>query len=406
MKLFRVYLVAILGMFTVAAEGQCLLHDNLDTGTCCASVNVVLPSNFPNIGTQAKGICWNSCAVSAQTCNFVSVTPPTPTPICSVYKAQIDVSDCAGQSLMTGALVLDYTRTWEESVVAGQADYQVWRFVAKVEMSKANTLPASCPTPACLDSVSDCFFYGYVDYARHCQTLAWESSLVLFHGCDDFQHKPVFSSTPGVFHPGESYAIVAPDTVANPFVPALAPPIGGGLVAEAMRSLSNFPGTPCFTEDFLVSGQFTPDQTGCVCPLGNTPFQYTTAVMDGVGFCGNAFGDLNLWPTFPWYDVVTASIGTWTTPASYPGPERVWAAEGLFRYGDVCNATGVIEKSFDIFYGAITEQGYQVLPTPIHLLTQNFVDLASNYTAPTSGPYPFPIYGFTIPTEHLIYVNY
>ncbi len=39
------------------------------------------------------------------------------------------------------------------------------------------------------------------------------------------------------------------------------------------------------------------------------------------------------------------------------------------------------------------------------LVPTHFTDLADNYTAPLSGPFPLPALGSIRPTEHLIYVN-
>ncbi|MEW6071753.1 MAG: hypothetical protein AB1726_04035 [Planctomycetota bacterium] len=327
--------------------------------------------------------------------------------MCGEYTAALAVRDCASQPLMGGVLVLDYARTWVESSTPGQIDYQVWRFLAKVDLAKTTTLPSTCPIPPCLPAVPACFFHGYVDYAFHCLNGTWESAIVLYHGCDDFQHTPVFSAVPGVFHPIESFAIVAPDTAGNPFVPAFLAPAGGTAVAEAVRSVSPPAGGPCLAKDFLTAGRYLPVGQACLRPISPFPPQHTAYLMDGTGFCGNSFLDLNLWPIVPWFDVIETAIGTWTTTASYPGPETASAVEGLFRYNDACTASGALTKTYDIFYGAHTRQGYMVIPTnPLVPLTQSFVDLASNYSTLVGAPIPFPIFGAVMPTAHLISLNY
>ena len=91
---------------------------------------------------------------------------------------------------------------------------QVWRFVVKADLSLGGT-GGGCSRPSCLPSHPTAFYYGYLDYAFDCATGQFDTVLVLFHNCDEFIHNPVFSSVPGVFNPGRTYAIVAPDTPAN-----------------------------------------------------------------------------------------------------------------------------------------------------------------------------------------------
>ena len=57
------------------------------------------------------------------------------------------------------------------------------------------------------------------------------------HGSDNFVHHPLLSSQPGVFNPTETYAIVGPDTAANPFTPSIStPPSGSTAGFEGLRS--------------------------------------------------------------------------------------------------------------------------------------------------------------------------
>ena len=83
----------------------------------------------------------------------------------------------------------------------------------------------------------------------------------------------------------------------------------------------------------------------------------------------------------------------------YPGLEAAWADEGLFIRQDACTGDFV-----ELKYGASTDKGWPVL-LPIPVIVSKFTDLADNYSAPLSGPYPLPINGHVMPTDHLVYVN-
>ena len=393
--------------FSAAVHAQCGTDDNLRSVPCCSPVNLVLPASIPTLTAPAKGLCWTSCNLSGQTCAVVSLASPTPTAVCGEFTAPLSVIDCGGQPLMGGPLVLDYSRTWLETRSSGAVDFQVWRFLAKVNMVKTSTPPPSCPVPACLATAPQCFFYGYVDYAFDCANSVWEMSLVLLHGCDSFQHSPaLFSAVPGTFHPGVTYAIVAPDTVLNPFVPVNVFPPGGPIIAEAMRTMVAATPPLCLAEEPIFAGLYTPGLQGCLCPLNLVPHNATIQV-GASGACGSALGTLNFWPNAPWFDMIATSIGTWTTTANYPGPEQVWLLEGLFRYDSVCSTSGAIEQSWEIFYGAQTLGGLAPLALdPSVLLTPNFVDLANNYRRMLGVAPTFPLYGKVMATNHVVNFNF
>jgi len=193
-----------------------------------------------------------------QVCTNVVLGLPVLAAVCGQYAVPFDLIGCNGVDLLTGSLVLDYTRTWEETLSTGVVDHQVWRFAAKADLALAFSQVPTCPVPDRLVSLTQCFLHGYVDYAFNCPNSTWEAVVVLYHGCDAFQQAPVLSSNPGVFHPSTSYAVVAPDTVANPFVPLTGPPTAGLLRADALRTLAPASGGPCLAEDAIVSGVFTP----------------------------------------------------------------------------------------------------------------------------------------------------
>jgi len=397
---------AALSLFalTPAADAQCFGPDNLGGLPCCTSTFASLPS-FPATSIQAQGICWDACALSGQTCMKLSLGAPALS-FCSKYMAPIETFDCAGIPLLKGLMTLDYTRTWEETPVIGAAPTQVWRFAAKVDMAASSAAPPMCPVPNCSQLPgSTAFYYGYVDYTLNCATGIFETAVVLYHGCDRFIHDATFSSIPGAFHPTRTFAIVGPDTVANPFVPSIMLPPTGTLVDEAMRRVTPDPIGSCFAEEHIQQGIFQPLITGCLCPLAFQPPQQAGNHIDASGVCGGAFKSLNLWPIVPWFELTTTSIGRWSNGSSYPGPEHASVAEGLLLYTDVCDPTGATVQSFDIFYGALTQGGYTIPPTPIAVLTDRFLDLASNYSLPTSLPVVLPLFGKVAPTDHLIYVN-
>lgn len=406
-------LAAVLLALPRIASAQCFGPDGMN-GACCAPVTPNLPQ-FPQTALPALGICWDNCAPVIQRDIRVDWAPLI-SPLCTEYTTTLNVVDSlTGIPLMSGNLVLDYTRTWGEINPAG-VQVQVWRFVAKADLK--STLPAGvvpfCPLPACLPPVNlqpSAFFYGYVDYVRQCGTAnVFQQVLVLHHQCDHFIHKPGLSSRPGAFHPNRSYSIVAPHSPAQPFVPVLNPAPGGPLVAEAWRNVSN-PFPLCRAEDPVTSGILQPIAQGCFCPLAVVPPQHTVSVFNGKATCPDPLGNPSNWqsqnisfPVLPWVHLVSTSIGCWSNPGVYPGNECAWVEEGLFRDHDACETTAAAPADFfEVFYGGRTRGGWNIAPTPVGPpLTQNFLDLADNFTA---GPPVPPIFGNIMPTDHLIYVN-
>ncbi len=406
MRLLSLLLVPAFGAASVAqAQSPCFLPDNLDSAFCCTPVQLALPA-FPPTSLLGSGLEWNSCNLAAQNCISIDISPPTPSATCGQYDAAVKVVDCSGVALLDGKLVLDYTRTWHESFTAGAVDYQVWRFTAKADMRLVPGAPVTAPVPNSLVSGAQwAFFYGYVDYAYHCATNTWEQSVVMYHGCDRFQHMPGFSQFPGVFDPTSSFAFVGPDTVGNPFVPSAIPIPAAPVFGEAIRNVGSSTAGLCSAEDFVTTGSFVPLLAACMCPLSLVPPQQILAKLTVGGNCGNKVQALNVFPSLPWFYSVSTSIGSWTTAASYPGPERAHAIEGLFLNIGVCGSTGVVSVSFDVNYGAITQGGIPVLPTPISIPSQTFLDMASNFSLPLGAPLSLPVVGTVRPTRHLTYIN-
>jgi hypothetical protein len=392
-------LLALPALASGVSHAQCIGPDQL-TGPCCQLTPANLPP-FPPMTLPGTGICWSACTPT-QTCTNVVLGVPIPAG-CGQFTLPMNVMDCAGNPLLASKLNLDYTRTWNEFPFPG-SQYQVWRFVVKADVFAAAGAAVGCPVPNCLGPQPSAFYYGYVDYAFECAT-GWRASLVLFHGCDKLQHDPLLSDKPGVFHPTLSFAIVAPSTTANPFVPAILPAPGGPDFAEAMRNVPGPGSAACMTEEPLVAGIVMPLGQACACPFAFVPPQVTARHLDGTSACGSNFTSLNVFPAFPWFEDMTHSIGMWTTSASYPGPERVWVDEGVFLHNDVCNSTGALTPFGEIKYGATTDQGYPAQSLTGQVLSK-FTDLVNNYAVKLGTPLLPPFVGSVKPSHHLIYLNY
>jgi len=385
------------------AYAQCLLPDGLN-GPCCTPTVSTLP-NFPAYQMPGLAISFIQCAPALLPCIRWDFGAPTPAS-CDQFKANVQVLDCnPGNVQLTGSVILDYTRTWEE--ISPLGPIQVWRFAAKADLSHPASVPANPGiVPPSLAAFPQVFYYGYIDYALDCNTGTWEMAAVLHHQCDWFIHgNPAFSSTPGVQHPGRSFSLIGPNTAANPFVPILGAAPGGGVVGEGTRT-SSIPGAVCSTEEPL-QGIMQLLAQACLCAIAPQPPQLTARRLNTVGACGTTVTTLDtLGAGLPWLHLMTTRIGAWTTTANYPGPERVWVDEGPVLYREGCvGSTGVVALSVDVMYGGSTSQGYPtILPSGLPGFV-SMTDLASNYSWLLGTPLPLPIYGNVQPTRHLVYVT-
>lgn len=404
-------------ILSTVLQGQGALHaqacpdpDGLN-GLCWQQVLENLPQ-FPTVSLPASGICWGNCTPVPKVPLVATLTAPARIQ-CAVYTSTITVSDAAAVPQLTGTVRLDYTRTWLETDSNG-VPYQVWRFLAKVALT--GLAPPGCPVPSCTPTFQP-FFYGYLDYAKPCASVTWSNALVLFHNCDFFIHNPLISSQPGAFHPATTYAIVAPDTAANPFmpfVPATVPvPPAGPLVAEAVRNVPAPGALACTAEEPISVGTLSPIVQACVCMLNLALAQVTAQNFLGRGVCTDATGTPSGFASIdtfslglPWLHLMTTSIGCWTTSATYPGKECAFVTEGVVFYHDSCRAVALSPSNFvHVNYGAETTDGWMVVPSPGVMLTQKFIDVASNYSAILPGPITPPFVGGVLPTVHLIYGN-
>lgn len=406
-----------------AVAQQCFLPDNLD-GPCWEPTQVELP-DLPGWELEGSGICYQQCGVVSKEPTLMVYGPPLPNG-CGQYKSDVKVVDLTnGVTVMAGAAALDYTRTWHEVNTVTGVDYQVWRFVAKIDLERTATFP---PTGVCYMPPSigpngpynEAFWYGYVDWAQDCGTGEWFNASVLFNNCDDFIHHPALSDHPapaGGFAPGSYRALVAPDNAVQSFDPtAIAPPRSGAVTSEAVRNVNNnfIPGA-CTYEEKLAGGTHFVLGTACLCPLALGPAAQSAVHIDGIGTCPDptgvpsTFSSLQVWNPaigFKWFEMVETSLGSWTDPTVYPGRESAVPTEGFVIYHDSCAATfgGAAVDTLDMMYGAKTADGFQVIPNPDGgANTQNFLDLASNYSRP--GVF-LPLLGSVQPTDHLIYLNF
>jgi len=395
-------LLAVSALAAGVTHSQCIGPDNLN-GPCCSLSPANLP-HFPALTLPGLGICWDACQPQ-QTCTNVVLGEPVLVR-CGQYSVPTDVFDCSGMPLLGTKLQIDYTRTWME--IPGPAgQIQVWRFTVKADVF--STLPAGaggCPVPSCLGPHPTAFYYGYLDYAFECATGIWRAALVMFHGCDKYQHDPLLSDKPGIFHPTRSYAVVAPSTTANPFIPGVFPAPAGPTFAEALRNIPDPAITlSCQCEEPIIQGIVQFLAQACVCPFAFFPPQVTARHMQGTTTCGSSFNSLNVFPTFPWFEVITHSIGSWTTPVSYPGPERAWVDEGVFVHVDVCDTTGAPTPYAEIKYGGTTEGGYPAQSFTGQVLNK-FTDLVNNFSVKVGLPILPPFVGSVKPSRHLVYLNY
>ncbi len=411
LQLSRLAVLLLLFLSSRPASAQCFQDDLLSQG-CWNQTAAGLPA-LPGTSLTGSGICWDECGVHPQ--DTIQISFPAPLQIaCGRYSTVLNVNDSIGNPLLvSSSMTLDYTRTWKEQWDQNEA-YQVWRFVAKVDLGQVAGQAPSCTVADCLQTWPTAFYYGYVDFARRCSDGQFETVIVLFHGCDNFSHLPQISDKPGVLHPGRSFGLVAPSSPLNPFVPANNPAPSGTIQADALRIGPSQGALSCVSEETVRQGTVSQIGQGCGCTFASPVAQVTARHFDGVGDCidpgagPSYFVTLDLFPALPWAELMSHSIGSWTTVQSYPGMESVWVDEGPMLFHDSCTTvagqgTG---NSAEFYYGASTDGGYLVLDQENADLTQRFTDLASNYHATLPGPITLPLLGSVSSTEHLIYVNY
>ncbi len=323
---------------------------------------------------------------------------------CGVYDVPIFIITGAGD-VLSGTGRMDYTRTWEEINFDGQT-LQVYRFLLKADLIASGPPPYDCPITS--ETEPSHFFYGYLDLAFNCSTTLWEPATALYHSCDVFGHNPATSAVPGPHHPSLSTAIIGPHTLANPHSSTIEFPFSGPAVGGAMRTATSATSLSCTREEPIAAGGATLGYLGsaCACPLSFAPPNiYSAQPFSGSSTCGSSFASLFPGPPLLWIHTISQSLGRWTgtgpgTP--YPGNEKVWSNEGFYTYTEGC--TG--DFHVDMSYGVLTAEGFPVVPDPARpwQSTQNFIDVASNFSK-TTGIVP-PFNGLLLDTNHLIYANF
>ncbi|MEQ8766063.1 MAG: hypothetical protein RL885_19250 [Planctomycetota bacterium] len=370
---------------TPAHAQLCFGPDNL-AGPCCTQTALNIPTPlFAPVSLPGIGICWSACnpVVTQTDLKFGAFNQNT----CGNFTASLSVNDTSGNTLMTGNLDLEYSRTWAETNFNAEV-LQVWRFLAKIDLVAVPG--ATCPAPATGEPSS--FFYGYFDMVLNCFNGTAEWAVCLFHPCDKFIHNPLASAVPGAYHPQESYAIVAPVTAANPFLPVPLPPFNGPATGGGVHQ-SNVPGTIlCSTEEPIppAGGQLSQIIQACACPINlGGPLQYTLQTLSLGTTCGTTSAAFWTPNPLPWIYTVTTSLGTWTGTGAntpYPGPEAAWVTEGFHFTVDGCTSIPFIE----VYYGAMTDVGFPVTPDLIRSWqTGRKLDIGSNYSRSSGINPPF-----------------
>jgi hypothetical protein len=352
-------LLSILGLclLPLSVEAQCPNPDLLDGGPCCAQATPNIPP-FPNFRSDALEICWRNCGIDSvlgyrAVFKNITVAPSVGIP-CGERLLAVELFDTLGALRWTGALRLQYARTWLETGPAG-FPLQVWRFLANGDLRPVLPLLQPCPVPPCAPAFNNRVrFTGYVDYAGSCNLIPtqYQHAWMLTHACDFIDHHPGFARA-GAFHPDRSYTFVGP---ALGFVPDPAVATEGtpGSPFEAMHKrvfppLGTALPVTCNFEDRL-NFSLTPQQMLCLCTsMGAVP-QFFLGTLNLQGACGDTV--MSNGPFLPGY--LSIGIGTWTAAGTYPGIETLrWNVSGTLDV-DACTLT----TSQEVYYGVTTIAGY------------------------------------------------
>lgn len=392
-------IVLVSGHSSLDAQA-CFGVDGLD-GPCGLTVLETLP-NFPAITIGGSALHWIDCTPMPKVQTQMMISPPLQIS-CGSYTSTMDVFDpFTGSVLASGTLELTYSRTWDEIDPAGNV-HQVWRFLA---MGMIDTPPGPFFLPSDLPS----YYHGYIDYSVACSGgLFWEHAVVLQHNCDRFLHMPAWSAVPGAFDPVMTYAFVAPDTPANPFDPAVIPPpftsTPGAVTIGALRDPVPAPGA-CCTRDPVLQAVVQPLANACLCPFSfNLPPRNFASRLSAFGGCGGGIVSLDTLPLgLPWLNMISTAIGSWTTPAGYPGPETASVYEGVCIWQESCSP----QRFAEVQYGAATSNGWTWSSAIIGPAPPQMLDLRSNWSNPIPGPIGLPIVGDVFPSpfqRHVLYLT-
>lgn len=343
-------------VFAVSSQAQCVLPDNADGGPCCEDTQLQLPQ-FPAFRTESLDICWRECQIeNVGECIMEWTRPmasdvPGNCPVCGLFAARVRIRDASGAVKWRGLARMTYSRTWVES--SGNERYQVWRFLVNADLRPTSAAGAApCPLPPCANTHKRVRHTGYVDYALNCDSNEFSHAWMLTHGCDRIDHQPGFPRGTS-FHPGRSYTFVGPSAgfIPNPLLPIES---GGGTFECVRRLTLPIPGVrsrSCQFEE-QIDYQLSPVDQLCVCGPTGSPNQFTISDMFLGSACGSTLQTTG-GPFLPGF--MSAGIGMWTDPNTYPGQEILRWNSGGYRYTDPC--TGIPQD--EVFFGVTTMRGYQ-----------------------------------------------
>lgn len=370
----------------VPADAQCVGNDNMDHTQCCDQSQPVLPQ-FPAVKQNIQYFSWRNCNVVKRKGLCVDIGVPTPrvfpngTPAgCGVFDIPFRTRTCGAPfiDVFTGTMIATYARTWGEDTDAIPGpDTQVWRLLINGDLTASAFLLANFGLvphiPQCLHSFNNrVYWYGYIDYRLHCQTLQWNVEWVLDHECDRYHHNPD-SARPAPaagFHPDRTFTFVGP----SPFTATLAIPIAAGpFMQENTRTLLYTGQNPviCFRDDPIRDGFLNPFQEVCLCANGGP--QYAISEFFGNTLCNTNFGP------GPATKVYTQKrIGFFPDAAGNPF-KFVLLAQGDLQFADAC--LGLVTQEY--FEGVETIGGFPAftvppvgaVPVP---LGRTFIDIGSS----------------------------
>jgi hypothetical protein len=383
--------------FVQDAAAQWPDPDKLDGGPCCTTTTPNAP-RVPNFTQTSLQICWLDCNVDAiNTCEAVW-SSPTPVDNCRNYAKRLRLRTTAGVVKWNARIKFRYSRTWIETDPSG-VQFQVWRYLANGDLRPTTAAGAApCPVPPCTAPNGNKVRYtGYVDYALDCTGTLREFSWMLTHACDRFDHVPGFPRG-GIFHPGRTYTFVGPAAgfVASPFQPLEA---GGGTL-EAVRRIDRVAGSvvdTCQFEEQIQHG-LSPITQFCACGPVAAPPQYAFCDLSIGGFCGSTLTSTGS-TLLPGY--VTAGLGSWSDPFTFPGVEALRWTAGGYLYGDPC--TGIVRD--EAFFGVATHGGWipnqltsaGIGPTLPNIFVDQGNSLQGSFGSVLNRPYR---------SDHILNLNY
>lgn len=405
----RTMFLAMFLMTVVAAPAwaQCG-PDGLDLGPCCQTAPLTLPQ-FPPVTQDIRFICFSGCQPRIDGRICVDIGPPIPVmigaaPICGVYTMRFTIRTCAAapRVLWTGTIRAHYARNWmEQTSPAPPPNTEVWRFLLNGDLVPSSFLVQqfgnnNCVVPRCFFSFQRVHFWGYIDYARDCQTGQFAAAWALKHGCDNYEHGPG-SLRPGVFHPDDSYVFLGPSAGFVTFPAIVPPPSVGPIIQEDVRR-NGWETAPaiCRFEERVEGGVFQTIREFCPCALPGQigPPQYIESLVEGGAVCGSSFVTDTAAPP----PITQQRIGSWTIGTAFPGSEFLLLDEGFLRYTDGCTGT----TSPQYFKGVETIGGFPAFTFAGAPLGRQFEDYGSANRSPAS---PTPVIGIPYISFYILNLN-